>query len=132
MSQQLSVNRLSGPDDNDDREVPNPSWPEIEAAIRGLDGDRCTLVILGIGDSVPHMGVGGGGGKYVVYLTDDNLTFYNLIDPQAASGTFELKAGGQFGDYQLRQRANLDQVLVAAKTYAQIGKPDPALRWEKQ
>lgn len=127
------VTRLCDPDDSDATEKKNPTWNDIESAIRRLNGEDCTLLILGIGDPVPHMGIGGGGGgNYIVYATPDNLTFHNLINPKALKGKCELKAGGQYGDYDLRQCVSLDSVLRAAKTYAETGQIEATLTWEKR
>ena len=98
----LVVTRMDGPDASD-ASTENPSWAEIESAIRSLDGKRRTLIILGVGDPTPHMGIGGGGdGKYIVYVTPDNLTFDTLIHPDAPPGKCLLVAGGQLGDYENR------------------------------
>jgi hypothetical protein len=46
-------------------EIYDPTWGDIEEAIRRLDGVSYTVVILAIGDPVPHVAVGdGGGNKY--------------------------------------------------------------------
>jgi hypothetical protein len=130
----LVVTRLDGPVDSDSSEQQNPTWREIEAAIRRLNGDTCTLVILGIGDPpVPHMAIGGGeDGNYIVYITDDNEVFYKLVCPQAPSGKRTLVAGGQLGNYELRMCVSLSDAVRAARTYAEQGKPEPSLAWEKQ
>lgn len=126
------VTRLGGPEDSDATERLDPSLQEIENAILQLDGDRCSLVILGIGDPpVPHMAVGGGdGNRYVVYATTDNTTFYKLVNRKAPLGKCTLVAGGQRGDYDLRICVTLDDALRAAKTYAETGQLDPTLSWE--
>lgn len=43
-----------------------------------------------------------------------------------------LKAGGQFGDYNLEMCVSLTQVLPAAKTYAQTGQTDPMQSRDRQ
>ena len=100
----MGVSRMDGPDDSAARTTPNPTWEDIEAAIRRLDGNTCTLLCLGIGKPpVPHMGIGGvEDGCYVVYCTLDKRTFHKLIDAQAPVGKRVLTAGGQRGDYNLR------------------------------
>ena len=88
-SKTLVVTHMDGPEDRDPAEVENPSWPEIEAAIRRLDGDSYSLLLLGIGPAeVPHMAIGGGDqGRYIVYATPDNKVFHKLINPQAPPRT---------------------------------------------
>ena len=130
----MIVTRMDGPEDLHEAEKQNPTWADIEAAIRRLDGETCTLVCLGIGEPpVPHMAIGGGtAAKYIVYHTQDNRTFYNLINPEPAAGRCLLKAGGQFGDYELRLCVGLKEALRAARTYAQTGQSDATLTWERQ
>lgn len=128
----LAVIRMDGPEDRVAEELRNPTWQDIESAIRRLNGDTCSLLILGIGDPVPHMAIGGGqDGKYIVYATPDNLTFYNLINPQATPGKLLLVAGGQQGDYANKQCVGLTEVLNAAKTYAEAGRLESSLVWEQ-
>lgn len=128
----LKVTRLDGPEDSDRDEMLNPDWLTIEAAIRRLDADSCSLVVLGIGDPpVPHMAIGGGDqGRYVVYATNDNLTFYKAVNPKAGIGKCDLVAGGQLGSYDLRLCVGLDEALRAAKAYAETGSLDRSLTWE--
>ena len=129
--QNLIVTRLGGPEDFDANEILNPSWPDIENAIRRLDADSCSLVVLGIGaPPVPHMAIGGGQGRYIVYATTDNLTFYKAVNPNGGGGKCDLVAGGQRGSYDLRICVGLDHALCAAKTYAETGNLDASLSWE--
>ena len=131
-SGRLVVVRLDGPEDSDSGQTKNPTWEQIETAIRRLDGKRCTLVILGVGDPVPHMGIGGGDdGRYIVYATPDNMSFHTLVNPSAPPGRCMLTAGGQTGDYDLKRCVSLREVLLAAKTYAETGQIDAGLTWER-
>lgn len=128
-SNSLVVTRMDGPDGFSQTEHPN--WVDIENAIRRLDGEDCSLLILGIGDPVPHMGIGGGeDGLYIVYTTTDNMIFYTLTNPQARSGKPLLVAGGQRGDYDNRVCVGLREVLLAAKTYALTGQNEATLVWK--
>lgn len=133
MSNTLIITRMDGPEDRAPDLLDNPTCQDIEAAIRRLDGDSCSMLVLGIGDPVPHMGIGGGeDGKYIVYATPDNWVFYNLINPKAPPGKSFLVAGGQRGDYANKQCVGLAEVLSAAKTYAESGRLESSLVWEKQ
>ncbi len=118
----LKVTRLDGPEDSKGDEILSSDWLDIETAIRRLDGDSCSLVVLGIGEPpVPHMAIGGGHGRYIVYATSDNITFYKAVDPNAAGGKCDLVAGGQRGSHDLRLCIGLDEALRAAKAYAETG-----------
>lgn len=128
---QLLVSEMNGPDH--DAVLHNPTWPNIESAIRRMDGNLCSLLILGIGDPAPHMGIGGGDdNRYIVYVTPDNWVFYNLINPNATPGQQLLVAGGQPAEYPNRQCVGLSEVLCAAKTYSETGQLNPSLVWEQQ
>ena len=133
MANQLRAKYFAGPLDDDTEDHVNPSWADIETAIRSLDGNRSTLMTLGIGDPVPHMAIGGGqDGRYIVYATSDNMVFYNLINPEAASGKYKLKVGGQSANYDARMCIGLEEALKAGKTFAETGERDKDLHWEKQ
>lgn len=111
------------------QDVPNPSWLQIDAAIRGLDGARNSLLSLAIGDPVPHMAIGGGPDRYILYATFDNLTFATLADPNVGPGTVELVAG-QRGKYPARNAVSLALVLQAARVFAMSGLLDHGLTWD--
>jgi len=111
------------------QEVSNPSWSQIEVAIRSLDGARNSLIVIAIGDPVPHMAIGGGLHRYILYATFDNLVFSTLADPSVGPGTVELVAG-QRGKYSARNVVSLDSVLQGAKEFAATGVLDPGLTWD--
>jgi hypothetical protein len=83
---------------NNETELCNPSWSDVEVAIRNLDGMvRSTVTLLSEGDA--HLTVGGGeNGQFVVYATIDNLNFFRLAGDDRSSGTVILFVGGQEGD----------------------------------
>jgi hypothetical protein len=86
---------LCGPNDAARRELSNPGWIDIETAIRQLNGVDRTLVLFGSGTPVPHMAIGGGrNGKYIVYATHDNITFYTMSVPTEVKVKWSSLAGG--------------------------------------
>ncbi|MEH1946572.1 MAG: Imm1 family immunity protein [Nostoc sp.] len=106
------------------------SWKEIESAIRELDGHHKTLVTLET-DSETHMAVGGGLGKYVVYLTFDNESFHYLVDPSKSDIDEFVIVGGQEGVYPASSCVDLNTTLKAAKTFAELGTMEESVIWEK-
>jgi hypothetical protein len=106
-------------------------WSDIEIAIKALDGHRKTLVTLETDDET-HMSVGGGIGKYVVYLTFDNEIFNYLIDPSKPDTNENLVIGGQEGVYSARLCVDLNMTLRAAKTFAESGTMEKSVIWEHQ
>jgi hypothetical protein len=106
------------------------SWQEIEAAIRELDGHHKTLVTLET-EGETHMAVGGGTGKYVVYVTFDNESFHYLVDPSKSDMDETVTVGGQEGVYPAKSCVELNTTLKAAKTFAELGAMDKSVIWEK-
>lgn len=78
-----------------------------------------------------HMAVGGGRDKYVVYLTFDNETFYSFVEPSKPDTEESLNVGGQIGVYPARFCVEISTALKAAKTFAEVGKMDRSITWEK-
>ncbi len=75
-------------------------------------GLHMTLVTLEADDDT-HMAVGGGTDQYVVDADE------------------RLIVGGQEGIYPLKLCVGVNSVLKAAKTFAEFGKMDKSLAWEK-
>ena len=122
---------LCGPKDADNRELSNPNWAEIEMAIRELDGNDRTLVLFGSNTPAPHMAIGGGSdGRYIVYATHDNITFYTMVGTDRSEGKAVFTAGGQAGDYPIRNCVKLEQALRAAQVFAEEGKVDGSFEWD--
>jgi len=117
---------------NHGKEILSPGPETIEAAIRALDGERRTLVVLQ-GPGNCHLAVGGGeGGEFIVYSTNDNESYLLAINPAMPdkSATISLRAGGQEGDFPVRQVIGLAESLAAAKTFAATGGPDESVTWQ--
>ncbi|MBD2339842.1 hypothetical protein H6G64_22995 [Calothrix sp. FACHB-156] len=106
------------------------SWQEIELAIRELDGHHKTLVTLET-DGETHMAVGGGLGKYIVYLTFDNESFHYLVDPSKSDIDEFVIVGGQEGIYPAKSCVDLNTTLKAAKAFAELGTMEKSVIWEK-
>ncbi|MCA1991367.1 MAG: hypothetical protein LDL41_04860 [Coleofasciculus sp. S288] len=116
---------------NEGELIENLDWSQIETAIRQLDGKSKTLVTLGADDET-YMTIGGGeSGKYVVSVTFDNIDFHNLVDLSKPNETEKLVVGGQEGIYPAKMCVDLLHCLLAARTFAELGKLDPLLSWEE-
>lgn len=58
------VTRLDDPEDARSTGLPNPSWSEIETAIRKLDGETCAPVCRGITEPpASHITIATGPGR---------------------------------------------------------------------
>jgi len=106
------------------------NWQEIAAAINQLNGQYKTLVTLET-DGETHMAIGGGDGRYVVYLTFDNDRFYYLVDPSKSNLEETLIVGGQEGVYPSKLCIDIDTTLKAAKTFVEFGSMEKSTVWEQ-
>lgn len=111
--------------------IENPGWQQIESAICQLNGTTQTLVTLGV-DEETYMSIGGGeAGKYIVNVTLNGMTFYNLVDRSSSEFIERLVVGGQLGNYPAKMLTNLQTALLAAKTFAGTGELDESFTWEE-
>ncbi|NEP44370.1 MAG: hypothetical protein F6K35_36170 [Okeania sp. SIO2H7] len=126
----LSVEKWVGNKDEGSL-MENPSWQQIESAICQLNGTTQTLVTLGA-DEETYMSIGGGeAGKYIVNVTLDGMTFYNLVDRTSSELIEKLVVGGQLGNYRAKMLTNLQTALLVAKTFAGTGELDESVTWEE-
>lgn len=109
---------------------PVTNWGDIEAAIGQLDGQHKTLVTLET-DGEPHMAVGGGKDKYIVYLTFDNESFHYIVNLSKPDADESLTVGGQVGVYPAKLCIDRDAALKAAKTFAERGSMEKSVIWEQ-
>jgi Immunity protein Imm1 len=125
----LSVEKWVGNQDEGTL-IENPTWQQIESAICELNGKTQTLVTLG-SDEETYMSIGGGAaGKYIVNVTFDGMTFYNLVDRSQPEKIEQLAIGGQLGNYSAKLCVDLQAALLVAKTFAQSGLLEESLIWE--
>jgi hypothetical protein len=129
----MFVRFASSSQDLDGDAYPVKSFPEVEEAIRALDGVENTLVILGGKRPVPHMAIGGGKeNRYVAYITYDEDSFQTLVNSRKpARETITVFAGEEEADFKIHQITPLDIVLKAAEYFCEHGKHDPKLLWEE-
>ena len=111
--------------------IENPTWHQIEIAIRELDGKSKTSVTLGA-DEETYMSIGSGqSGQYVVTVTFDNIKFYTLVDLSKSDEIQPLVVGGQESEYPAKMCVDLLRCLLAARTFTESGKLDPLLNWQE-
>lgn len=116
---------------DEEEDVPNPSWQQIESAIRALDGKRRTMAVLSAGGEW-HLAVGGGSSnRYVVYMTFDNMSFLNLLSREKADRTVTLFVGGQDSLFPDNTVVDIALALRAAKAFAETGQADPSCKWAR-
>ena len=122
----------------DTKTIPGPAWADVEREILALDARTQTLVTLapsppiGAPEGDHHLAVGGGSNdRFIVYMTEDNLNFWNLTDPKrtADEQTVRMQIGGQDGEYRAAQCVSRDLALLAARKYFEDGRRAKDLEW---
>lgn len=117
---------------SDDQITPNPTWQEIEAAIRRMDGRQFTEVTLGTGPVAypAYISIGGGDGRYWVFIWTEDEQNLTLFDPSKPDGTAALKSGGQSVHIPARQVVGLSEAVRAVRWYFEHSGADPGLKWQ--
>jgi hypothetical protein len=113
----------------------NPTWSDIEDAICHMEINEVNgLYLWAEADEEDCMTIGGGQfGKFIVEVNDTKRGMYYLINSSNSKSDekISLMACTQLGTYPLQICVDLDTVIKAAKTYAELGICDPSLDWEK-
>jgi hypothetical protein len=124
----------------DDTTIAHPTWEQVEQAIRALDANIHTMVTLappppaGIPHGEHHMAIGGhADDQLIVYMTEDNMAFWNLVDPRRAGDNeiVVINIGGQEGDFRRSQLARCEDAVRAAREYYTSGARATDVSWSK-
>jgi hypothetical protein len=114
-------------------EVYDPTWDQIESAIRRLDGNHRSIVIIGqLDPETDFMGIGGGkDGVYRCFVYDRQGREFAVIDPSKPPDKLVDILMGQKTSVSLQECIDLDTVLLAAKSYAESGQLEKKLTWKE-
>jgi hypothetical protein len=116
-----------------DTEIKNPSWPDVESAVRALNNREFNDVYLYPDESKPetYLCIGGGGGSYVATGSVESEYFPTLVDKKRpAEPELPLVVGGQKGTYPGNWVVDLQCVLMAAKSFYDVGGFISEIDWE--
>ena len=115
--------------------IHEPKPPQVEKAIKGLDGDAHTMVILHV---IPdaHLMVGGGISDWcVLSVIIKQKEFYVLLNPSPPDNMppmVTMKVNSQDGIYLREMLVTKEMALKVAKPFAEKGEIDPALKWRAE
>ena len=99
-----------------------PTWEDVEGAVRRLDGSRFVEVNLADSEDTGLIILGGYGGRYVCH--DDN---YLLVDPRSADDP-PLRVTDD-DEYPGSWTVDLEAALKAARVYFDTARLDPSMQW---
>jgi len=105
-------------------ELSDPTWEQVEDAIRDLD--ECSHNDLYLHPDASkletYLAVGGGSGRYLVTGSIDNDRFPTAVKAVERDVRHELLVvGGQAGDYPRNWILDLDSALRAARSFFETG-----------
>lgn len=114
--------------------VRDPSWMQIEEAIRRLDRFHYPWVWLRLTEEetdCDYLTVMGGEGAYWIALTSGEHDQLRLFDPEKSGREVELWTSDQgFSDHEFHVAYDLELVLQVARYFIETGQPLPAATWE--
>jgi len=110
-----------------------PSWEQVQAAIRQLEGEKRSLIMLCASeDCSEFMGVGGGdGGRYCCFIVDANGDEYGLIDPSLDDTQPTKFLMGEISTRPRNELVATHQVLDATKWYFHHAVLHPQMKWRR-
>jgi hypothetical protein len=114
-------------------EIKNPSWFDVEEAIRSLNNaERNDLYLIpDENDPETYLGIGGGDGRYLVTGSVRNERFPTIVDPEKPTTPKELLlVGGQDGDYPCNWIIDLETALNAARVFYDSGTFASGPNWQ--
>ena len=117
------------------RNIPDPNWSDVEAAIRALDKHRFPFVNLcGTYEwsDDDYLTIMGGVGVYWLALTAGSHDQRRLLNVNRGNHEVELWTTDQgFADYEFHTTDNIEDVFVAAKHFCETGDCAPSLTWDE-
>ena len=128
----LAVCEWSGPHSRDTL-VADPSWTDVETAIRALNGTTHNDIYLypSAHDTDTYLCIGGGSGRYIVSGSTHG-EFPTLADRRRAGAPQErVVVGGQPGDYPGHWVVTLEAALRAARAFFDAGAFTSDVPWVK-
>jgi hypothetical protein len=110
--------------------IMRPSWAQVEDAIKALDGEKRTDLLLSGKDGL-GMVIAGGPVKFVVSASLSEEEIYTLKDKSRPDTTVMLTAGGQLGAFSEQEVWQQSAALQAAHYFYLHGINDLSLPWER-
>lgn len=114
--------------------IRNPTWAQVEAAIRALDHYCHPFIFMGLREECAGedcMSILGGENGYSISVADANGGWLYFCEPSHTGGEVPVWTSDQ-GYYPSEREVtyDLDQVLKIARDYAERGELDAAVQWE--
>lgn len=105
----------------------SPSWSDVEAAIRAMDGNTRSELGLFV-DEDTFLQVGGGGGKYTCCVRAEGK-LHVLTDPNRTSDETVWLVAGQGDDVSLNECFPADMIIEVSKCFWEHRTVSPRYHW---
>jgi hypothetical protein len=117
------------------RSTANPTWEQVEAAIRALDHHCLPFIFIGPREECRGedcLSVLGGPKGYAITSADSQGGWLQYCDPSHTGGEVPVWTSDQ-GFYPSERYVtyDLELVLRVARYYSERGKLDPSVQWEE-
>src|SRR6267142_2531190 len=113
----------------DDQIKADATIQDVEVAVRSLDGDQRTLILVEL-PSGQTLTIGGGPDRFVAEVTESDTERWATIDPTQGNEPVDLVVGGQLVDYPARVCVSREIVLDAVRAFVQgNGQRSPNVTW---
>jgi hypothetical protein len=111
--------------------IVNPSWIEVEAAIRRLDRNNWQEAYLfPAEDATTWLGICGGDDKFIATGLKEGAAFPTFVGSPGSTGLCMATVGGQEGGYPASWIATLDQTLKVAQAFYSSGGFECGIQWQ--
>ena len=133
----MFIKHLYGPSGErfEDNHIENPTWQDVEQAIRQLDGWQFNCVMLHPHENQDRwMGVcGGEEGLLFVTITTEHEGNFILIDPMYPDKEepWSFLVNQSDTECYRYEVCELEPALKAAKTFVETGTTEPSLTWRQ-
>jgi len=105
------------------------SLPDIETAVRSLDGADQSLLVVELPSAVT-ITVGGGPDRFIVEVAGAERDRWTVVDPRRPEGTVALVVGGELIDPPARLCVDRESTLEAVRTFvSENGARSTRLLW---
>lgn len=115
-----------------DSTLSNPSWQQVETAIRALNNDNFNDLYLypSASDPETYVAIGGGAGRYILTGSIKNESFPTLVDSSRdPTPHAHITVGGQLGDFPANWIVDLATALETAKSFVAAGGFHSETQW---
>ena len=115
-----------------ERVLPNPTWSDVEVAVRKLDGNRFNDIYLHRDEDSEYfwLSIGGGAGRYLITGASSE-GFPTVVERARTNLPDELLCvGGQHSYFPAKWIHPLDVALKAARSFFEAGQFMGPVEWE--